>query len=296
MGISSLNSVNTEITNNKAKAEILSNQFKAVFANKDADTIPDMDSSGVSDIHPLEFQTKGIVSLLRNINTKKASGPNGISCWVLKEAAEEIAPFLQFIFNQSLTAGQVPGDWKCANVTPVLKKGSKKEASNYRPVSLTSVPCKILEHIIFHYIMESLGRTSCTCQLPAWIRRGHSSESQLITIVEHLARNLDHGKQTDVLLLDFSKAFDTVPHKRLLKKLDHYGIRGQLIKWIESWLCGRTQTVVVNGSQSSPATVTSGVPPGTILSFRTLCWRTISKYKPPGSLYLEERFNGGFFA
>ena len=95
--------------------------------------------------------------------------------------------------------------------------------------------------------------------------RGHSCESQLITIVEHLARNSDHGKQTDVLLLDFSKAFDTVPHKRLLKKLDHYGIRGQLIKWIESWLRERTQTVVVNGSQSSPVTATSGVPQGTVL-------------------------------
>ena len=95
--------------------------------------------------------------------------------------------------------------------------------------------------------------------------RGHSCESQLITIVEHLARNSDHGKQTDVLLLDFSKAFDTVLRKRLLKKLDHYGIRGQLIKWIESWLRERTQTVVVNGSQSSPVTVTSGVPQGTVL-------------------------------
>ena len=95
VGISSLNSGNTEITDNKAKAEILSNQFKAVFADEDVDTIPDMDSSGVSDIDPLEFQTKGIVSLLRNINTKKASGPDGSSYWLLKEAAEEIAPFQQ---------------------------------------------------------------------------------------------------------------------------------------------------------------------------------------------------------
>ena len=79
-----------------------------------------MDSNGVSDIDPPEFQTKVIVSLLRNINTKKASGPDGISCWVLKEAAEEIAPFLQIIFNRSLTAGQVSGAWKCANVTPVF--------------------------------------------------------------------------------------------------------------------------------------------------------------------------------
>ena len=89
-----------------------------VFTDEDVDTIPVMDSNGVSGIDPLEFQTTGIVSLLRNINTKKASGPDGIPCWVLKEAAEEIAPFLQFIFNQSLTTGQVPGDWKCASVTP----------------------------------------------------------------------------------------------------------------------------------------------------------------------------------
>ena len=95
-------------------------------------------------------------------------------------------------------------------------------------------------------------------------RRGHSCESQLITMVEHLDGNLDHGKQTELLLLDFSKAFHTVPHKRLLKKLHYYGIRGQLIKWIESWLCGRTQAVV-NGSQSSSVTVTSGVPQGTVL-------------------------------
>ena len=147
----------------------------------------------------------------------------------------------------------------------VLKKGSKKEASNYRPVSLTSVPCKILEHIIFHHIMGHLNAHHILVNYQHGFRRGHSCESQLITIVEHLARNLDHGKQTDVLLLDFSKAFDTVPHKCLLKKLDHYWIHGQLIKWIESWLFGKTQTVVVNGSQSYPVTVTSGVPRGTLL-------------------------------
>ena len=224
-----------------------------------------MDSNGVSDIDPLEFQTKGIVSLLRKINTKKASGPGGISCWVLKEAVEEIAPFLQFIFNESLTTGQVPSDWKCANVTPVFKKGSKKEACNYRSVSLTSVPSKIWEHIIFYHIMDHLDAHHVLVNYQHGFHQGYSCESQLITIIEHLARNSDHGKQTDVLLLDFSKAFDTVPHKRLLKKLDHYGIRGQRIKWIESWLCGRAQTVVVNGSQSSPVTATSGVPQGAAL-------------------------------
>ena len=148
----------------------------------------------------------------------------------------------------------------------MFKKGSKKEACDCRPVSLTSVPRKILEHIIFHHIMGHLDAHHVFVNYQHGFRRGHSCESQLITIVEHIARNLDHGAQTDVLLLDLSKAFDTVPHKRLLKELHHYGIRGQLIKRIESWFCGRTQTVVVNGSQSSPVTVTSGVPQGTVLS------------------------------
>ena len=174
---------------------------------EDVDTIPDMDSTGVSNI----FQTKSIVSLLKNINTKKATGPEGISCWVLKEAAEEISPFLQFTCNQSLTTGQVPGDWKCTNVSHVFKKGSTKEAGNYRPVSLISVPCKIMEHIIFHHIMGHLDAHHLLVNYQHGFHRAHSCQSQLITIVEHLARNLDHGGQTDVLLLDFSKTFDTTP-------------------------------------------------------------------------------------
>ena len=147
----------------------------------------------------------------------------------------------------------------------MFKKCSEKEAGNYRPVSLTSVPCKIVEHIIFHHIMGHLDAHHLLVNYQRGFRRGHSCESQLITIVEHLARNLDHGKQTDALLLDLSKAFDTVPFKCLLMKLDHYGVCGQPIKWIESWLCGRIQTVVVNGTQSSPVTITSGVPQGTVL-------------------------------
>ena len=127
------------------------------------------------------------------------------------------------------------------------------------------MPWKILKHIIFHHIMGHLDAHHVLVNYQHGFRQGHSCESQLITIVEHLARNLDDSKQTDVLLLNLSRAFDTIPRKRLLKKLNHYGIRGQLIKWIESWLCGRTQTVVDNGSQSSPVTVTSEVLQGTVL-------------------------------
>ena len=96
-------------------------------------------------------------------------------------------------------------------------------------------------------------------------RCGHSCETHLISVIKQLARNLDSGMQTDLLLLDFSKAFDVAPHKRLLMKLEHYGTHGSLAKWIESWLVGRSQSVVVNGTCSSQAMVKSGVPQGTVL-------------------------------
>ena len=179
------------------------------------------------------------------------------------QAADEVAPFLQFIFNQSIASGQVPKEWK--HVTPVFKKGCRKESCNYWPVSLTSVSCKIMEHIVFHHIMGHLDTHHVLVDYQHGFRRGHSCETQLITVIEQLARNLDSSMQTDLLLLDFSKAFDAVPRKRLLMKLEHYGIRGCLAKWIESWLVGKSQSVVVIGTYSSQAMVKSGVPQGTVL-------------------------------
>jgi hypothetical protein len=96
-------------------------------------------------------------------------------------------------------------------------------------------------------------------------RSNHSCESQLLITLEDLAQNIDHGLQTDVLILDFQKAFDTVPHQRLLRKLDHYGIRGNILNWISNWLTSRTQRVVVDGETSKPVHVKSGVPQGTVL-------------------------------
>ena len=96
-------------------------------------------------------------------------------------------------------------------------------------------------------------------------RRGHSCESQLINTIEEIARNIDHGGQTDVIILDFEKAFDTVAHQRLLSKLDYYGIRGDLHGWIKDWLTGRTQKVVLDGAHSDEEDVKSGVPQGTVL-------------------------------
>lgn len=170
----------------------------------------------------------GVIELLSRLNPSKTNGPDLLPTRVLKEAATEIASYLCFIFQQSINTGKMPPDWKRANVIAIFKKGSKSEALNYRPVSLTSVPCKLLEHIIFRCIMIYLNSLDILVDVQHGFRSGRSCETQLINTVEHLARSINDRNQTDLLILDFSKALNKVAQKRLLLKLEYYGIRGSV--------------------------------------------------------------------
>ena len=152
-----------------------------------------------------------------------------------------------------------------ANITPVFKKGDKHAPENYRPVSLTSVLSKILEHIVCHHLHTHFDKNKVLTNVNHGFRSGFSCETQLTITVDELARNSDEGYQTDVAILDFSKAFDTVPHNKLLHKLEAYGVRGKLHAWITSFLCNRQMKVLVDGERSSETEVLSGVPQGTVL-------------------------------
>ena len=145
------------------------------------------------------------------------------------------------------------------------KRVIDRPPSNYRPVSLTCVSCKILEHIVFHSVMEHVDWHKILSVFQHGFRALHSCETQLITTVQDLAKGLSEKEQLDLLILDFSKAFDVVPHKRLINKLNYYGIRNSTLTWIDNWLTGRTQRVVVDGESSSKSPVKSGVPQGTVL-------------------------------
>ena len=213
----------------------------------------------------LHVSVEGVTKLLRKVNPNKASGPDSIPARILKELADEIAPLLTTIFNKSLEQGEVPTDWRKANVTAIYKKGDKYEPSNYRPVSLTSLCCKLQEHIIVSNVLSHLEEHSVLTDCQHGFRARRSCETQLMGLYHDLAQSLDKKKQTDLAILDFSKAFDRVPHQRLLKKLMHYGIQGNTQKWIESFLSGRTQQVVIEGESSYSAPVVSGVPQGTVL-------------------------------
>ena len=130
------------------------------------------------------------------------------------------------LFQMSLYSSDIPTDWKAAYVTPIFKKGDPKIAGNCRPVSLTSITCKFLEHIISSNIMRHLEGNDILYGLQHGFRKYKSCETQLISLLYDLARNLDQRIQTDIISLDFAKAFDTICHCRLLYKFDWYGIKG----------------------------------------------------------------------
>ena len=266
IGVAGIKSNGVLHQDSRETAELLNKQFKSVFTveNKE-DVLPPLSEKQYPSMVDIKVREEGVKKLLEKLNTHKASGPDSIPNTLLKNCAEELAPVITNIFQHSLDTGTLPMDWRNANISPVFKKGNKHIASNYRPVSLTSVCCKTLEHIICSNILKHLERHSKLTSLQHGFRSGHSCESQLIVTMHDIMQTFDQRIQTDMIILDFSKAFDTVPHRKLLYKLHNYGISGTTHAWISSFLTQREQRVVVDGEASSSCTVDSGVPQGTVL-------------------------------
>ena len=264
VGITSLKSNNTILHTDVDKAQCLNDYFGSVFTVENQTPVS-LGESLHPDMPDILVTNSGVVKLLCLLDTRKSVGPDNISPHVLKEASHEIAPVLTFIFNQSLSSGIVPEDWRTANIFALHKKGPKDLAENYRPISLTSICCKTLEHIVYSGISKFLEDNKILTPRQHGFRTGYSCETQLIQAINDWANTLDHGHRSDVAIFDFSKAFDSVPHHRLLHKLDYYGIRGCTKEWISSFLQNRSQRVVINGAQSDLQPVLSGVPQGTVL-------------------------------
>jgi hypothetical protein len=169
------------------------------------------------------------------------------------------------VFKKSIETGILPDMWKKANVTPLFKKGSKLKASNYRPVSLTSIPCKILERIIADCIMEHLLKNNLLAKEQHGFVKGKSCTTNLLEYLDILTDAFHNGIPIDVLYTDFKKAFDSVSLKKLLSKLCASGISGILLKWIECFLSNRKQRVVMGDCVTDWSDVLSGVPQGSVL-------------------------------
>ncbi len=255
---------NVSLITNNEKAEALSSQFSSVFTAENNHNIPSFNVNCPS-MPNITITSSGVLKLLTEVKTNKSTGPDELAPRLLKECAREITPLITLLFNKSLSSSHVPADWKIANICPVFKKGCRNLPENYRPVSLTSVVSKLLEHIIFSNVSSHLEKHSILSPRQHGFRSGHSCESQLILALDDWSRIVDNKGQVDVAILDFSKAFDTVPHERLRVKLQGYGIRGNTLAWISTFLSGRRQRVALNGTYSNWAPVSSGVPQGTVL-------------------------------
>ncbi len=221
----------------------------------------DMETEEMRGIRVTEWEVK---KKIRKLRKDAAAGPDEIGPRVLQELENEIAPALVMIFRHSLSTGEIPADWKRANVTPIFKKGSKADPGNYRPVSLTSVCCKILETLVRDGIMSHLESNNLISQEQHGFLPGKSCCTNLLEFMEKVTSAVDEGVPYDVIFLDFAKAFDKVPRERLLEKLRAHGIRGKTLLWIRNWLSGRTQRVVINGKCSGWREVLSGVPQGSV--------------------------------
>ena len=249
------------------RSEIAAKQFQSVFTDDEHDPFRDARLHGPAypQIGDLTIRDEGVEKLLANIDPSKAAGPDEVPCRLLKELAHELAPVFGSLFRQSVGTGCLPASWLKAWITPVYKKGTRCEAENYRPVSLTCVMCKLLEHIMCTHMRAHFDKHGILTPLNHGFRKEHSCESQLLITAHDFLKRLDLKEEVDVLVLDFSKAFDTVPHKRLLQKLEFYGIQGDILLWIRSFPTSRTQSVVVDGCRSREGAVLSGVPQGTVL-------------------------------
>lgn len=263
-------------SNDKDKANILNRQFQSVFSKTSPLSLAQCCLQQLYLLDPsryckypqmkdISISKSGVLKLLSNLKVDKAAGPDHIRPVVLKELRHEIVDVITILFQKSLATGEIPSDWSRAFVCPIYKKGDVSDPANYRPISLTCILCKTLEHIVASALSSHFNSNNILYDLQHGFRERRSCETQLLELTDFLVNNISKGKQTDLILLDFSKAFDKVNHLKLLHTLQEHGVSPQILNWTRSFLIGRSQTVLLNGDHSTEVPVTSGVPQGSVL-------------------------------
>ena len=265
------NSAKELITSPKKMAEILKNQYDAVFSVPlepmlaQSDIFSTNDTSEGPLLTDISFEPADIEDAIDELSASSAAGPDQFPALLLKQCKKDLSKPLYLIWKKSLSTGEIPNILKTGNIVPIHKGGSRGEAKNYRPVALTSHIIKIFEKVLRNHIVSHLEENGLLNPGQHGFRTGRSCLSQLLAHFETITQILEDGDNVDVIYLDFSKAFDKVDFLVTLRKINLLGISGNVGKWIYSFLTGRSQTVMVNGEHSTASEVKSGVPQGSVL-------------------------------
>ena len=220
--------------------------------------------NNVNSIATFEVTSNRVRNVILSLNNSSA-GHDELPPFVAKSCIEEFIEPLTYMINESLRTGICPSELKIARVVPIFKSGDPSLLTNYRPISVLSFFSKVFERIVYDYLFDFICTNNILYDYQFGFRPGHSTQQAIITLIDKITKSLDNDDIVISLFIDLKKAFDTVDHRILLRKLYAYGIRGTMLKWIESYLSGRTQYVVFDGQESEIHGIQCGVPQGSIL-------------------------------
>lgn len=254
------------ITDPKHKAEEFNSYFASIsnVAEKDLE-VPFTNRRTQYNLSEIITTDEEIYNIMKNLKTNKSTGPDEVNNRILKECASILKTPLRMAFNKFLSNGHFPDIWKVANLTPIPKGGVSNETKDYRPISVTSNIGKILERVVYDHMIEFLLSNNLIFKYQAGFLANNSTETQLIELYHQICSEIDKRHGIQFVFCDYSKAFDKVWHKGLLKKIKSHGIDGNLLHWFESYLVNRKQCVVIESKKSITLETKAGVPQGSVL-------------------------------
>ena len=254
-------------SDHKVIADLLQQQYTGVFSDPNSENkkLPDLNIDCENTIEDIDFNRDDIISAINEINENAACGEDDIPAIVLKRCKNSLSYPIMCIWKESMQTGVVPSIYKNQTITPIHKKDSRAIPANYRPISLTSHIIKIFERVIRKKIVKFLEENKLLFRNQHGFRALRSCLTQLLAHIDSILNDQLINVDTDVVYLDYAKAFDKVDFEILLEKLKAHNISGKLHQWLTNYLANRRQKVVIQGTKSYEAYVQSGVPQGTVL-------------------------------
>ena len=248
------------------KAEVFSDYFSQIYTvESDVAFVELPEIMPLNSLPQIVFSEPVVLRKLDELKVNKSPGPDLLHPRVLYEIRHELVGPLTCLFNKSMNLGVVPDEWKTSVVSVLHKKGKKDCVENYRPISLTCICCKLMESVVRDLVMNYFLINNLFSNNQYGFIKRRSTVLQLLKVADDWVKSPDDGDQVDIIYTDFEKAFDKVPHRRLISKLRTYGLNEQLINWIRAFLFSRSQQVKINRIVSGFKPVLSGIPQGSVL-------------------------------